>query len=70
LKAIVRIFQGLLAIFAVIASVSWAQAQDSNFHNAPASAKELKNPYQGQQPPRAKALFHLRCAAGKSCTCQ
>jgi glucose/arabinose dehydrogenase len=64
LKDIVRIFQGLLAIFAVIASllVSWAQAQDSNFHNAPASAKGLKNPYQGQQPPRAKALFHLRCA--------
>ena len=64
MKDIVRIFQGLLAIFAVIASllVSWAQAQDSNFHNAPASAKGLKNPYQGQQPPRAKALFHLRCA--------
>ena len=42
--------------------VSWAPAQNSNFHNAPASAKALKNPYEGQPTPRAKTLFHLRCA--------
>ena len=60
----IRTFQGLLATFAfttflLVLSVS---AQDSSFHGAPASAKELKNPYEGQQPPNAKALFHLRCA--------
>jgi mono/diheme cytochrome c family protein len=64
LKAIVRIFQSSLALFAVTAvfQATWIQAQDTNFHNAPASAKELKNPYEGQMPPQAKALFHLRCA--------
>ena len=64
MKAIVRIFQGSLATFAITAIllVSWASAQDADFHNAPASAKEMKSPYEGQQPPNAKALFHLRCA--------
>ena len=64
MKAIVRIFQGSLATFAIttILLVSWASAQDKDFHNAPVSAKELKSPYEGQQPPNAKALFHLRCA--------
>jgi mono/diheme cytochrome c family protein len=42
--------------------VSQAPAQSSNFHNAPESAKALKNPYEGQPTPHAKALFHLRCA--------
>ena len=64
MKAIVHIFQASLALFAVTAVflVSRAPAQNSNFHNAPASAKALKNPYEGQPAPRAKALFHLRCA--------
>jgi glucose/arabinose dehydrogenase/mono/diheme cytochrome c family protein len=62
LKAI-RTLQNLLAIvFTAFLLVSAALAQDSSFHGAPASAKELKNPYEGQQPPNAKALFHLRCA--------
>ncbi|MGH9547123.1 MAG: PQQ-dependent sugar dehydrogenase [Terriglobales bacterium] len=64
MKAIARMSQGPLAILAVSAVllVSWAQAQNPNFHNAPASAKELKNPYEGQRPTHARALFHLRCA--------
>jgi len=63
LKAMIRIFQGLVAIFAVTAVLpSPASAKNANFHNAPASAKALQNPYQGQQPPNARALFHLRCA--------
>src|SRR6266567_6848005 len=37
-------------------------AQNPNFHNAPASAKELKNPYEGQRLASAKPLYHLRCA--------
>ena len=64
MKAMVRIFQASLAIFVIagVFLVSRATAQNSNFHNAPASAKELKNPYEGQPTPHAKALFHLRCA--------
>ncbi len=60
----IRAFQGLLATFAIAAflPVLPASAQDSSFHGAPASARELKNPYEGQKPPNAKALFHLRCA--------
>ncbi len=64
MRAIARSLQGSFMTFAVIAIVlaCEAPAQNSNFHNAPASAKELKNPYEGQQPPNARALFHLRCA--------
>ena len=64
MRAIARSLQGSFITFAVIAIVlaCEAPAQNSNFHNAPASAKELKNPYEGQQPPNARALFHLRCA--------
>ena len=64
MKAIIRPIQGRFATLAAatILLVSWAPAQNTNFHDAPASARELKNPYQGQQPPNAAALFHLRCA--------
>ncbi len=64
MKAIISTFQGSLATLAVttILLASWAPAQNTNFHGAPASARELKNPYEGQQAPNARALFHLRCA--------
>jgi len=40
------------------------QAQDATFHNAPASAKEQKNPYAaGRQTDSEKSLYHLRCAS-------
>lgn len=39
-----------------------ARAQDSSFHGAPPSAKELKNPYSALLPANAKGLYHLRCA--------
>src|SRR3977135_3483306 len=38
------------------------QAQNQNFHNAPASAKEVKNPYEGRRLASEKPLYHLRCA--------
>src|ERR1700675_1717461 len=59
-----RIFYGFSPPVVVMAalSLSPAAAQNANFHNAPASAKELKNPFEGQQTPNARALFHLRCA--------
>ena len=52
-----------LAIFVIagIFLVAGASAQNANFHNAPASAKELKNPYEGQPPPRQGAI--TICAA-------
>ena len=37
-------------------------AQNANFHNAPASVKNQKNPYMGQHPASVKAAYHLRCA--------
>jgi glucose/arabinose dehydrogenase len=56
LKAIIRL--SVVAALLVLTAV----AQDANFHNAPASTKNLKNPYEGQPTPNAKSLFHLRCA--------
>ena len=38
-------------------------AQSANFHNAPASVKFTKNPYQGQQPDAVKSVYQSRCAA-------
>ncbi len=66
MKPITRLAQGSSVIFLIITAAvllgSFAQAQDAKFHNAPASSKEMKNPYEGQDVPHAKALFHLRCA--------
>jgi glucose/arabinose dehydrogenase/mono/diheme cytochrome c family protein len=39
------------------------QAQDATFHNAPASAKQERNPFAGQQTGSEKSLYHLRCAS-------
>jgi len=38
------------------------RAQTANFHNAPASVKNQKNPYMGQHPASVRAAYHLRCA--------
>ena len=42
--------------------ISLARAQSSNFHDAPASARQLKNPYADQPPANGKASIHIRCA--------
>src|SRR5467141_712954 len=64
LKASIRIVTVLLATLAVATFVitPWIAAQNSNFHNAPASAKQMKNPYEAQPPEAGKSLYHLRCA--------
>ena len=65
MKPIARMAHGSSVIFAITIALflgSLAQAQDASFHNAPASSKEMKNPYEGQDAPQARALFHLRCA--------
>jgi glucose/arabinose dehydrogenase/mono/diheme cytochrome c family protein len=51
----------LLLIFLFAGSRS--RAQNANFHEAPASAKATKNPYQGQQPEAARSVYQTRCAA-------
>jgi len=64
LKASMRTVTGLLAAFALAAFFlpPWVGAQDSNFHNAPASAQQMKNPYEAQPADAGKPLYHLRCA--------
>src|SRR4051812_33137262 len=56
--------QNSIAVLAVsvIFLVACMAAQDTKFHNAPDSTKKLKNPYEGQAPPKGQSLFHLRCA--------
>jgi glucose/arabinose dehydrogenase len=64
LKASTRIVTTSIATFAVAAFlvILSAQAQNSTFHNAPASAAQTKNPLQGQPSAEGKSLYHLRCA--------
>jgi mono/diheme cytochrome c family protein len=50
-----------LTLSLLLGVASWAQTP--SFHNAPASAKTEKNPYQGQQTASGKSAFQLRCAA-------
>jgi glucose/arabinose dehydrogenase/cytochrome c553 len=49
-------------LFLVFVSVCLAQTQNANFHNAPASTKAQKNPYEGQHPASAKASYDKNCA--------
>lgn len=50
----------VMVLFALMAA---SQAQVPTFHNAPASTKEQKNPYEGQHPASARAAYQLRCAS-------
>ena len=43
-------------------STEWLGGQQPNFHNAPESAKSLKNPFERQPPPDAGGLYASRCA--------
>ncbi|MGB7281654.1 MAG: PQQ-dependent sugar dehydrogenase [Candidatus Acidiferrum sp.] len=56
---------GSFAKCAVLSSflIAALAAQDSSFHNAPASIKEQKNPYEGQHPVSAKEAYQPRCAS-------
>ena len=62
MRASTNISTSLLTLFVAGISVFPLRAQNSNFHNAPPSTKELKSPYEGQPAAAAKRLFHLRCA--------
>ena len=54
----------LVAVGAIIFSGSMAFPQTQNFRGAPDSAKEMKNPYEGNAAgaEAGKPLYHLRCA--------
>jgi len=49
----------------IFGALAAAEAQNSSFHNAPASAKKLKNPYAGSSDAAAagKALYAKTCAS-------
>ena len=65
MKFVAQTYAGAFAVVAlgVVLPFSFLDAQENSFHNAPDSAKSLKNPHQGQTPVDAKALFQKRCAA-------
>src|ERR1700738_5163401 len=54
-----------LAVFAFSASSAFLQAQNPSFHNAPASAQQVKNPYAGQAQAAlaGKAVYAHNCGA-------
>lgn len=54
---------GAFAALLVLLIYPALRAQNPNFHDAPASAKDLKNPYGHQPPADAKSLYASRCAA-------
>ena len=65
LKAAIRIFAVSLALCAVVSLLLFSAwpAESRSFHNAPASAQAMKNPYQGYLPAAAASSYHLRCAS-------
>jgi glucose/arabinose dehydrogenase/cytochrome c553 len=65
LKSSARIITVSVATCAVLALlvISSSTAQNSAFHDAPPSAKQLKNPFEGQHPASAKADYVQRCGA-------
>jgi glucose/arabinose dehydrogenase len=64
LNAIARNFGGALIILVLALAPLFPQvrAQNSSFHNAPSSARDLKNPFAGQKLASAQTIYHLRCA--------
>ena len=65
MKSSARIITVSVATCAVLALlvISSSTAQNSAFHDAPPSAKQLKNPFEGQHPASAKADYVQRCGA-------
>lgn len=53
----------LTAVVLVVLMFQAASPQKGNFHEAPASVKTQKNPFEGQQSPSGKVTYHTRCAA-------
>jgi glucose/arabinose dehydrogenase len=64
LKPFLGILGGAVGLCAAISLLllGMASAQNSSFHNAPASASEMKNPLGGKIPAKAKQLFATACS--------
>jgi glucose/arabinose dehydrogenase len=64
LRPNLRILGGILGVCAAICvlSIGMAWGQNSAFHNAPATAAEMKNPLAGKVPASAKQLFATDCS--------
>lgn len=64
MKVIRHVLAGSLVISAEALFLAFPslKAQDPSFHDAPASAKEMRNPYAGQQLGSVQPVYHLRCA--------
>jgi len=65
LKFLIRRFDAppiLLAFAAAVSLHPAMPAQDSSFHNAPAEAKRMENPYASEDISEAKPLYQSRCA--------
>ncbi len=54
----------VLAFYVIAILAESLHAQNTDFHNAPESAKQLTNPYEGvpEAVQAGKPLYHLRCA--------
>ncbi len=65
MKSSARIIPVSVATCAVLSLllISSLPAQNSAFHDAPPSAKQQKNPFEGQHPGSAKADYVQRCGA-------
>jgi mono/diheme cytochrome c family protein len=64
LKARRNLESSLAAVAGIaFALVSGLEAQNSSFHNAPASAQQLKNPYAGHNLALGKQFYELQCAS-------
>jgi glucose/arabinose dehydrogenase/mono/diheme cytochrome c family protein len=65
LKANAKFLVPSLAMCAVtlLLSLIAMHAQEASFHNAPASAKDMKNPSASQRSDAQKQLYHQRCAS-------
>ena len=64
MKSSVRVYPQSLAIAALMSLLllpAWT-AQHLSFHDAPAPARAMKNPYAGQQLAAAERAYHARCA--------
>ena len=64
MKPFLGILGGAVGLCAAISLLllGMASAQNSSFHNAPASASEMKNPLGGKIPAKAKQLFATACS--------
>ena len=65
MKTTMRIFAGSVVLCPALSLllIPALRAQNAGFHSAPASARAMKNPYEGRQSASARSAYHLRCSS-------